>query len=376
LTARDLLQLGPLDLMELLGLSWAQAGQLLADVSAQITPPYTTAWEALEQQSAGVAAAPLRSGLPTLDAALRRGLPPGCITEAVGPGGVGKSQLCHMMALRAALPLAYGGLAAGVVYIDTEKKFSVGRLAEMLHASAPLEQQHQEQQQQQQHHQQQQQAQQQQGQQLGGGAVLGGVPGVVPPLHVQEVLHRVVVMSPGSTAELESMLMTLETVLLRHRARLVIVDSIAALARTEYGKTTEASASAAAAVASTSFPAPRLGSIMERQEVLGRIAAQLKLLAESLRIPVLVTNQVTTRFGPAPGGRQQQHLGGGYGGGQLTAALGTKWSHCVNVRLVLERLGDRRFLKQLAGGDLPAALHGNVLDMAIGNDVDYGNDYY
>ncbi len=45
----------------------------------------------------------------TLDGALRRGLPCGSITELVGPGGVGKSQMCHMMALRAALPQRLGG---------------------------------------------------------------------------------------------------------------------------------------------------------------------------------------------------------------------------------------------------------------------------
>lgn len=41
-TARDVLLLSPLDLMELLGLTWTAAHQLLADVSAQISPPYST----------------------------------------------------------------------------------------------------------------------------------------------------------------------------------------------------------------------------------------------------------------------------------------------------------------------------------------------
>jgi hypothetical protein len=54
-------------------------------------------------------------------------------------------------------------------------------------------------------------------------------------------------------------------------------------------------------------------------------ASRLKYLAETFSIPVLVTNQVTTRIG-----------GGGGGGGHLTAALGTLWAHAVNTRLVLE----------------------------------------
>jgi RecA/RadA recombinase len=35
-----------------------------------------------------------------LDAALRGGLPPGVITELVGPAGVGKSQTCYTIALQ------------------------------------------------------------------------------------------------------------------------------------------------------------------------------------------------------------------------------------------------------------------------------------
>lgn len=55
---------------------------------------------------------------------------------------------------------------------------------------------------------------------------------------------------------------------------------------------------------------------------------------------------MTTRIGD----KQQQQQGGpggsgGGGGGQLTAALGTKWAHCVNVRLVLERVLERRSLR-------------------------------
>ncbi|KXZ49492.1 hypothetical protein GPECTOR_21g718 [Gonium pectorale] len=344
-TARDVMLMGPLDLMELLGLTWRQANQLLSDVSAQITPPYSTAWDALSQLTSGDAPQPLRTGLQTLDGALRLGLPAGSITELVGPGGVGKSQLCHMLALVTALPQAHGGLGSGVVYIDTERKFSAARLAEMLRARAGA-----------------------------GGAA-------VPEAQVSEVLQRIAVMSPGSTEQLEGALQSLQDVVLRCRARLVVLDSIAALARTEYGNTAAGAGTGGGLV----------GSIMERQQVLGRMASQLKALAESLRLPVLVTNQVTTRIAEAGGERPG-------GGGTLTAALGTKWAHCVNLRLVLERLHDRRFLKVAKspscanvvleyvigptglqevdrGAELPPQLTGNVLDLAIMNEIDYGAEY-
>ncbi|GFR51292.1 hypothetical protein Agub_g13653 [Astrephomene gubernaculifera] len=387
ITARDVLLLGPLDLMELLGLTWSQANHLLADVSAQVTPPYATAWEALAQLTSGEAPPPLRTGLPILDGALRLGLPLGSITELVGPGGVGKSQMCHMMALTAALPTSFGGLASGVVYIDTERKFSAARMAEMVQARARAAA---------------------ATAAAGAAAIAAGAAGAATTALattaaasdalISEVLQRVAVMTPGSTGELVGALEALQTIVLRHRARLVVIDSIAALARTEYGNST-ATTGGGDGGDGGGGGGGLLGGIMERQQVLGRIASQLKALAESLRIPVLVTNQVTTRItGPATHPHQQQAGGGGGGGGVLTAALGTKWAHCVNLRIVLERLHERRFLKvakspscanvvleyvigpmglqQLdRGGELPAVLQGNVLDMAILNEVDYGAEY-
>ena len=71
----------------------------------------------------------------------------------------------------------------------------------------------------------------------------------------------------------------------------------------------------------------------------------------------MVTNQVTTnisgimpahcfQYNATSGGVGKSDFdGGGSGGGHLQAALGTKWAHCVNVRLVLERASaDRRRL--------------------------------
>ncbi|PNW88342.1 hypothetical protein CHLRE_01g025300v5 [Chlamydomonas reinhardtii] len=364
-TARDVLLLSPLDLMELLGLTWTAAHQLLADVSAQISPPYSTAYDVFTQQATAEAPAPLRTGLPTLDGALRLGVPVGSITELVGPGGVGKSQLSHMLALAVAMPEALGGLGAGVVYIDTERKFSAPRLQEMVHAR------------------------------VAEAAAAAGPQAahVLQPLAVQgEVLRRVAVSTPGSTEQLMQTVENLQHTVLQYRARLVVVDSIAALARTEYGNPSSSGASGSVAGGGGGL----VGSIMDRQQVLGRIAASLKALAESLRIPVLVTNQVTTRIGGGGGGGPGPP--GSAANGTLTAALGAKWAHCVNLRLVLQRLQERRFLKVAKSpscanvvleyvigptglqevprheSELPPVLlqRGSVLDMAITNEVDYG----
>jgi len=90
-----------------------------------------------------------------------------------------------------------------------------------------------------------------------------------------------------------------------HGIKLVIIDSIAALARSDFGS----------------------GNVVERQKLLGQQASRLKFLAESFRIPVLVTNQVTTLIGSRGDGNRSR--------GSVTAALGPMWAHAVNTRLVM-----------------------------------------
>ena len=66
----------------------------------------------------------------------------------------------------------------------------------------------------------------------------------------------------------------LETTIIEHGAKLIIVDSIAALARRDFDRS----------------------AIQQRQEQLSTFASKLKYLAENFKIPIIVTNQVTTRF--------------------------------------------------------------------------------
>jgi hypothetical protein len=63
-----------------------------------------------------------------LDAALRVGVPPGAITELVGPAGVGKSQMAMGLALSAALPRELQGLGAAVMYIGEGGRLERGAL--------------------------------------------------------------------------------------------------------------------------------------------------------------------------------------------------------------------------------------------------------
>ena len=142
-----------------------------------------------------------------------------------------------------------------------------------------------------------------------------------------------------------------------------------------------------------------------------------------------MTNQVTARVQAAAGHGFQTQAGSAPGGGGsafapssslqppsaaapeggVQAALGAAWAHCVNTRLVLERLGAGRRVLRVAkspacgavalafaitpggleeevGAPVPAAVEGSVLDVTIanaqpaapatdGHDGDGGGDY-
>jgi hypothetical protein len=46
-------------------------------------------------------------------------------------------QLCLMLSALTSMPEALGGLNSGVIYIDTEHKFTSGRLIEIAHSLSP-----------------------------------------------------------------------------------------------------------------------------------------------------------------------------------------------------------------------------------------------
>uniref|UniRef100_A0A7S3R2M7 RecA family profile 1 domain-containing protein n=1 Tax=Dunaliella tertiolecta TaxID=3047 RepID=A0A7S3R2M7_DUNTE len=304
----DLMMYTALDLSEVMNISMGHAQRLLTAASASIAPAYVTAAGLLQRSRATV---PLATGLPDLDHVLRRGIPVGAISEFVGPAGVGKSQLCLMLTLLVAGP-APVGREASVVYIDTENKFSGVRLAEM--ARERLKQQHPfpADEQQQQH----------------------------TEAAISAMMSRILLVKPSAGEELIRALHGLEAVVSGHGVKLVVVDSIAAQARSEMGG--------------------GMASMVARQEMLGLASSLLKSVAETYQIPVVATNQVSARIGDIAGhagavqGAQRHQAqssmsatASAAGAGQqgLGAALGILWAHCVNLRLVLERVGDRRFIK-------------------------------
>ncbi|KAM3860965.1 DNA repair protein RAD51 homolog 2 [Diretmus argenteus] len=275
-SCKDLLSLSPLEVMRSAGLSYQNASMLLQSVSKHVAPPVTTALDLWKQNSESY----LSTSLPELDKLLRGGLPRGTITEVTGPSGCGKTQMCLMLSVLATLPESLGGLESPVIYIDTEAAFSAERLVEIAQTRFPHYFRSREK-----------------------VLQMAGRVHVFRELSCQDVLNRVE---------------RLEEDIISTGAGLVILDSVASVVRKEFD---------------TTLP----GNLMHRSSLLGREASTLKYLAHEFRIPVVLTNQITTHVGdrgPVPSGEGDSGL--------VTAALGNTWSHTVNTRLIVQYVDARQ----------------------------------
>lgn len=269
-TCKDVLGVPPIDLVELVGVSSTDVQAVVASAARAVAPTPISVNRLL---SAGTNVQASRRYLPTslvpLDTSLRGGLLKGTITEVVGPSGCGKTQFCTMMAVQAALPVSRGGMDKPVLYIDTEGAFSAERLLQVARCRC----------------------------------------GAIAPdddVFLLETVDRVNVVVEGSCAGLLARLQRLEEAIIAAGFGLVIVDSIASLIRKEFGS----------------------HSSDKRADLLATEAALLKYIAEAFSIPVIVTNQVTTKL--------DDDFGANDGNSFVTTALGNTWSHSVNTRLLLE----------------------------------------
>ena len=105
--------------------------------------------------------------------------------------------------------------------------------------------------------------------------------------------------------------------------RLIVIDSIAALFRSEFDNTPV--------------------ELKRRSSLFFKISSKLKALAKRFSLAVLVTNQVVDLVGPNEGinGLRIGNLGCLYTSGRrVCPALGLAWANCVNSRLFLSRNED------------------------------------
>ncbi|MFC7079085.1 DNA repair and recombination protein RadA [Halorussus caseinilyticus] len=75
-------------------------------------------------------------GVPAVDEMLGGGVETQSITEVYGEFGTGKSQLTHQLAVNAQLPREHGGLAGGVLFVDSEDTFRPERIDDMVRGLA------------------------------------------------------------------------------------------------------------------------------------------------------------------------------------------------------------------------------------------------
>ena len=102
------------------GISEAKANILLKEMTRMSSVGFTTAGKVLNDRQHIVY---LTTGSKELDKLLGGGIETGTIVEVYGEFRVGKTQLCHTLAVTCQLPIEMGGAAARSMYIDTEGTF-------------------------------------------------------------------------------------------------------------------------------------------------------------------------------------------------------------------------------------------------------------
>ena len=169
------------------------------------------------------------TGSKNLDDLLKGGVETQAITELYGEFGSGKTQLCHTLCITSQLPLEKGGLGGSAIYIDTESTFRPERLYQIAEAK-----------------------------------------GFDP----QEALKNVILAKVYNSSHLELVIQNLGKYIEKHKAKLLIVDSIISLHRAEFAGR---------------------GTLADRQQKLNGLVHRLLRMAEIYNVAVVVTNQVQSQ---------------------------------------------------------------------------------
>ena len=306
-SAEDALKKSELDIIELIDVSLEKASRALRQIAKGACPKPINAFQLKEASTGSKGGNFIKTGVKTLDEALLGGVPVGTITEFVAPAGSGKTQMCLGLVAQTCAPKNFGGLDASVVFVDTEQTFSSNRLAEIAKKRFPeiYDKDHYND---------------------GNNKSISNFGGMDKDaeMRLEKLLaEKVFVVIPQSLQELKVRIENLKPALTQSDAKLIVIDSIARLARTE---------GAIGGVAGLSSGE----SLVKRQNILSGIAAALKRHAEQLNVAVVVTNQVTTNTNadsnylnsndPAKANMVSRDS-------RVAAALGTKWAHCVNIRI-------------------------------------------
>lgn len=234
-TCRDLFSHTSLDLVQALDLSLHSVNEIFASVSSSVKPEAHNAWDLMQLTSKRQRRIP--TGISPIDASFNGGLPTGIITEILGAAGSGKTQCCISIAARALLSAGPKHSGVGVIFVDTEMRFSPTRLREVIVALAPR----------------------------------------LTPAQTLATISRCLVMNVQTLAELNDSLRAIEDAIAEKQIGLVIVDSVASLVRGTGAQT----------------------NIQQRQMQLNMCSAALKRMSHNFGVAVLVSNQVMSSKGEA-----------------------------------------------------------------------------
>lgn len=227
-------------------------------------------------------------GCPVLDRCLGGGIPVNSVTEFVAESGSGKTQFCLQLVLSAQLPPSRGGLSSSSLYIHTESPFPTRRLRQLSRAFRSAH------------------------------------PDLFIATDPRDAVFFQGIYSVNTLVELIKQIeMHMELVHWRSRlpVRIIVIDSIAALFRSDFDNT---------------------GSDLRRRSSLFfEISGAFKSLANRYGLAVVVTNQVVDLIGGECEGMNGVRIGNLSGlfssGRRIGPALGLGWANCVNTRLFLSR---------------------------------------
>ncbi|KAL2465770.1 DNA repair protein XRCC3-like protein [Abeliophyllum distichum] len=226
---------------------------------------------------------------PLLDRLLRGGIPCGTITEIAAESGIGKTQISLQLLLAAQLPTSCGGLSASSLCLHSEFPFPFRRL----HQLSLFYQSH------------------------------------IP----NNALDRIFIQPLHSPDHLLDLLPRLDSIVSQLNIRLIVIDSIAALFRSEFDNTPL--------------------ELKRRSSMFFKIASKLKSQAQKFGLAVVVTNQVMDVIESSGNLRIGNSGVLCSSGRRVCPALGLSWANCVNIRLFLWREEER---VDEEGGDIRSML--------------------
>ncbi|XP_046332299.2 DNA repair protein XRCC3-like isoform X1 [Haliotis rufescens] len=264
-----ILSLSSADIERATGLSAGDVSILKQAVAEAVPkPPVVTALDLLRGSGSAVPIRKLSTGCPIIDKHLKGGILSRGITEISGESASGKTQLCLQLCLTSQLPPEHGGLGGGAVYVCTEDVFPNKRLHQVIqHFTRKWS----------------------------------------PPRLQQDLANLGDNIFVEHVAEREGLMLCVHKkipiLLAKGMVKLVVIDSVAALFRCEYGQ----------------------GETVKRAKHMASFAAQLHKLGQQHNVPIVCVNQVSANLSPNSSRSQ------------VLPALGLSWANHITCRLMLRR---------------------------------------